>query len=135
MNGTGLPLELDAFAVGFDTPKPPTTPVRRDDTADRFQASTRYTTSSGRLSSSWSAFSRALRLGLLEARSDNDLSCIVRSLKGLNDRQLRILGFDRQSLVEEVRELVLIDEGQNHERGHDGAPELKAVHAALRRSN
>lgn len=97
------------------------------------EASERYTSLGHRVRSSCSVVSTALRLGLLELRSDNDLSRILKALRGLNDRQLRILGFDRANLVDEVRELILIEEGRNFEHDGNGGA-MRAVHAALGRA-
>lgn len=123
--------ELNAFAVQFDaTPSSSIATKSAPETEFHHQASDRYMSLRQRVTSSCSVVSNALRLGMLELRSDNDLSRIVKALRTLNDRQLRILGFERESLADDVRELILINDGRDYERVGDGRP-MKTVHAAL----
>lgn len=97
-----------------------------------YQASDRYLSVPGRLRSVWDVVSSALRLGIVELKTENDLSMIVKSLSRLNDRQLKILGFDnREDLILEVQDLIEVQEAVQREREAFEGRAMSSVNAAL----
>ncbi len=97
-----------------------------------YQASDRYLSVPGRLRSVWDVVSSALRLGMVELKTENDLSMIVKSLSRLNDRQLKILGFDnREDLILEVQDLIEVQEAVQREREAFEGRAMSSVNAAL----
>ena len=124
--------EMTATADQFDFEREAPVPQPERQEPVSYQASDRYLSFRGRLGSVWSVLSSSLRLGMIELKTENDLSTITKALSRLNDRQLRVLGFDdRDDLVDEVRELIGVQEAIQREREAFEGRSLGAVQSAL----
>lgn len=123
--------DLTATADQFDFESETSVPKIHEPGVGSYQASDRYLSLQRRLGSVWSVVSTSLRLGMTELKTENDLSMIVKTLGRLNDRQLRIIGFDRDDLAADVRDLIDVQEGIQRERDTFNGRSLGAVHSAL----